>query len=645
MKAPLGRATWPRHDGLLVQRSRAHRLGRALSACLLSLALTGCADIKAHDTRLRNAVDDDWERVQACHGLNVSAETVALLAHFQLLDAAQKDPVHAARLLEAHLQNQYERDGALALAELSYHVGVVWQTGSPAAALAWYRDAATLAGLALADPVGSRPDRAVEIHNRALARLIRLAQSTGTRKGDRSTWRQILEAQGLALHSSSVYLAPERIADLSVASDYRVEGMDHVYRNNGLGVPLIAQRWAQEDGSRDVQDQFLPRELRVGATAVVSPGGGLLGGEWRRNPATLDLIDPFQHRSTAIGDRQVILASDRTTPLAAQVSRTHFATLEWTGLFESDFERLGVDTGLYMLRPYEPGKIPVIFVHGLVSSPRAWVQVINELQNTPELATRYQFWMFLYPTGTPIPGSAARLREAIVKARDTLDPAHADPALEHIVMVGHSMGGILSKMMAQDSGLTLWDAAITVPRDQFKATPEVQKSLDNVMIFRRLSFVTRLVFIATPHRGSPIANSQFGRAIASMVRRPSSLVARIAEIEALNGPDVISPEMRDQPLNAIDNLRTDSPILTALDRIPIQPDVRYHSIIPLIGGTSDTDGVVEYRSSHLDGAMSERIFAGTHLSQQDPAVIVELNRILREHLAATGIAAGPRASN
>ncbi len=151
--------------------------------------------------------------------------------------------------------------------------------------------------------------------------------------------------------------------------------------------------------------------------------------------------------------------------------------------------------------------------------------------------------------------------------------------------------------------------------------------------------MSRVVFIATPHRGSPIADSRFGQTIASMVRRPARLDAHIAEIEALNGPDVISPEMRGRALNAITNLRTDSPILAALDRIPIQPGVRYHSIIPLIEGTTDTDGVVEYRSSHLEGALSERIFAGTHVSQQDPVVTRELDRILEEHLAPDRFAA------
>jgi hypothetical protein len=243
--------------------------------------------------------------------------------------------------------------------------------------------------------------------------------------------------------------------------------------------------------------------------------------------------------------------------------------------------------------------------------------------------------MFIYPTGQPIPTSAAQLRESLVRVRGSLDPQHTDAALDRMVLVGHSMGGLLSKMMVQDSGTELWDAVITVPRNRFKAPPDVKQALDRTLTYQRLPFVQRVVFIATPHRGSPIADSTFGRIISDRIRRPAKMDARIAEIEALNGPDVVSKELRGKALNSIANLRTDSPILASLNHIGIDHSVPYHSIIPLIDGILNTDGVVEYSSSHLDGAKSELIVPGTHSSQEHPDVTRELDHILQLHLAAT----------
>jgi pimeloyl-ACP methyl ester carboxylesterase len=617
------------------KRSHPFRLASALAFCFIAAIDSGCAGISANDARVRNAFEDSWERFETVRGLNVSPESATVLHRQGLLIEAKNDQVTAARLLETQLAARPETDAALALAELSYHIGVSGQSMKPAVAIGWYRDAATLAALALSDPDATHRELATEIHNRAVTRLIRLCQTKRVHLSTQQDWRAILGSNGLVVRGSSRYLDPERIGDLRVCDDLRVEGMDHHYGTSGLGVPLVVHRFRPQSGPSDPQDQFFPAEMRIAATATVTPGGGLQDGAWRRSPATLELIDPFVHHSIATSSHEIRLASDRTTPLAVQVARSHLNVLEWAGLFDSTFERPGYETGLYMLRPYESGKIPVVFVHGLFSSPRAWIQTINELQNTAGIASRFQFWVFIYPTGMPIPGSAARLRESLSRARATLDSGHTDPALDQMIVVGHSMGGLLAKMTVQDAGSVLWDASITVPRDRFKGSPQIQESLDNVLRFHPLPFVRRVVFVATPHRGSPVANSQFGQTVASFVKRPAELAATLNEIEALNGPEVMSPELRGRALNAITNLRTDSPILAALDQIPIQPGVPYHSIIPLIGGVAETDGVVEYRSSHLAGAASERIVAGTHVSQQEPAVTTELERILREHLAST----------
>jgi pimeloyl-ACP methyl ester carboxylesterase len=602
-------------------------------ACL-GLAGVGCAGISAREAIFQNAARDTRDRLGARRP--PSQPTTAVLVRHGLLDAARNDPGATVSLLESRLIARPEPDGALALAELSERAALA-RPGDDPSGMVWNRDAATLAAIALADPATTRPELAIDVHNRALARLIRLSQTAIV--DGRPDWRDALQERGVIPAAATEFLAPERFTGLRVVADLRTFGMDHTYRNDGLGVPLIAHRIGDRSGAVDPRDKYLPGYLRVAATAMIVPGGGLRDGDWRREPATLVLLDPFADRSFETGERLEVLAGDRTTPLAVQVAESKLPTLELTGLFNSSFLHGDLKPGLSMIRPYQPGKIPVVLVHGLVSSPRAFVQTINELGNDPAIASRYQFWVFLYPTGQSIPASAAELRQSLAKIRDDIDPDHADPALDRMVVVGHSMGGVLAKMMAQDTGMTLWNAAIRLTYDQLQATPKLRAKVTEYLVFRPVPTVSRVVFIATPHRGSPIANALFGRVIAGMIRGPDQQSADSEEIEKFNGRDVLTPELRGRPLNAIGNLRTDSPILRALVRVPIAATVPYHSIIPLIGGRAGlTDGVVAYSSSHLEGAASELIVSGTHSSQQDPDVTRELRRILLEHLATPEVA-------
>jgi pimeloyl-ACP methyl ester carboxylesterase len=611
----------------LIRRSR--RRWPGWGAWLLLLAVSaGCTGVKARDAIVRNALRDHRELREA--ELIPAGPWTSVLAREGLLGLAHSDPATAASRLEDRLRDHPETDGALALAELSYRAGLARQASSPDEAMAWLRDAAALASLSIRDSDGSDVEEAVQLHNRSLARLIRISQVEGKHRV--GGWQKALGDRGVVFSSPVPDLAPARFADLMLVEDIRVQGMQHVYRNDGLGVSLVAHRRVGEVESPDPLDRFHPRELRMAATAVVTPVGGLKDQEWRRHPATLALFDPFVDRSVQFGSQRIPLAGDRTTPLAVQVAQGSLPTLEMTGLLDSDFKRPGVEAGLYLLRPYAPGKIPVVLVHGLFSSPRAFIQTMNELENDPELSEHYQFWVFLYPTGQPIPTSANQLRVSLVKMRETLDPNGSEPLMDRLVLIGHSMGGLLSKMMAQDTGLTLWDAAFQRPPQDLKASPATHKILDESLIFRPMPSVSRVVFIATPHRGSPIADQWFGRTIASLIRRTNQQAAISKEIVDMNGPDLIAPELRRMPLNAISNLRTDSRILTALDRVPIDAKVPFHSIIPQVAGVLSTDGVVEYRSSHVEGAQSELIVPGTHFSQQDPDVTAELRRILKLHL-------------
>jgi len=395
-------------------------------------------------------------------------------------------------------------------------------------------------------------------------------------------------------------------------------------------VPVIGSRCVDRGHPTETDEQFFPRRLRVAATVLVVPGGGLAGGAYRLLPLGLGYHDPFRVGSVRVGARTFPLAADRTTQLALQASQDRLAAQAVLGVIASEFGP-EIEPGLYMLRPYAPGKIPLVFVHGLSSSPVAFVQAVNDFQNDPVLSARYQFWMFVYPTGRPIVRSALRLREALGRAEAAYG---ADPAFHRMVVVGHSMGGILTHMIVSDSGREVWDGALNVPPEQLRASPATRAMLDQLLFFHPLPYVRRVVFIATPHRGSRMANSTVGRFFGGLIRSPADQAAVLAEVKAWNGPDAFKDEnFGGASINAIGNLRVDSPLLLAVSRLPVAPGVPYHTIAFRFAGHAPNDLVVPLWSARLEGAASETILPGTHGSEQDPPSLGEISRILLEHLA------------
>jgi pimeloyl-ACP methyl ester carboxylesterase len=406
--------------------------------------------------------------------------------------------------------------------------------------------------------------------------------------------------------------------------------MRHEFRTCGLGVAVVGTRCVDRNCPTEVDEQFYPGRLRIAATVLAVPGGGLAGAAYRASGLTLAFHDPFRVGSVRAGGRALPLAADRTTHLALQASQGRMPSQVVRGLIAGDFGS-EVEPGLYLLRPYAPGKIPVVFVHGLASSPVAFLQAINDFQNDPMLSARYQFWMFVYPTGRSVVGSAARLREALGRAEAAYG---LDPSIRRMVVVGHSMGGILAHMVASESGREIWDAALNVPPEKLRASPATRAAIDRLLFFHPLPYVRRVVFIATPHRGSRLANGVVGRVFGRRIRPPADQAAVLAEIEALNGPGVVEDEnFEGAAINAIGNLQVDSPLLLAISRLPVASGVPYHTIAFRFAGHAANDLVVPLWSARLEGAASEAILPGNHGSEQDPPALSEIRRILLEHLA------------
>ena len=285
--------------------------------------------------------------------------------------------------------------------------------------------------------------------------------------------------------------------------------------------------------------------------------------------------------------------------------------------------------------PYQPGKVPVLFIHGLWSSPDAWLKMANSLQADPFIRDRYQFWFAYYPTGASFMASAVRLRQALHDLREGIDPRHGDPALDQMVVVGHSLGGVLSKQMIQSSGRALESGLLTRPFDQVTMPPEMRSKLSQFLYFEPEPSVRRVLFICAAQGeqcGQPVHRPP-GLGAGPSEGRPCEYARGDHRPERAGGlPARVpppSPQQHRQP--QLRQSDPESPLRTS-DRL--QRAVPLDRRDPVPGGPTGlwTDGVVSYESAHLDGAESEIMVRHNHFANETPEATEEVRRILRVHL-------------
>ncbi len=524
----------------------------------------------------------------------------------------------------------------LTLGGLAFRLGQRTANAEESALL--YRDAAVYGSLVASDPAANEGEvaEAVELHNRALTECL---EATRPRHGDDPVPPAVrLAALNIAMETPDRDLDPAQFDRIEAADAYRVGGLT-LHRREGFGVPLVAARDLPERELRQGLDRFYARHLVPPLTAVLLAGGAPSGGSWRDAPVRLVTFDPTTRGCVAIGARNLPLAGDFTTPLAYQAEGMRASALELGGVL--DAEKFTGDTGIYQMHPYRPGKIPVLFVHGLASSPGAWVPMFNELRADPALRARYQFWFAYYPTGLPAPVSVARLRQELHELQKAVDPTGTDAALGEMVVIGHSMGGLVSRQLIQASDDRVWNAYFSRPPGQVVLPAESKDWVHRIFFFEPEPSIRRAIFIAAPHRGSSMANRLIGRVSSALASRSPKIGELREQLVALNGPDVFQPAYRRRMLSSIDNLEWNSPLLKTQDSLRMAPGVPFHSIVgnitPFADASRWSDGVVQFTSAHLEGAESELVVPYFHTRcNTEPEPIAEVRRILLLH-------AGPRA--
>ena len=582
-----------------------------------------------------------------------SGRTQETLKRFDLETRYRRDVKGALLSLEKVARGRPSAELVYALAELSWIDGCKQERWHKALALERYLDAVGYAhdylfdpeladGRAPADP---RYRLACEIYNAGLERIIRAAQSKDPidPQGVIKLKVSSRDEQVLQVVLRDSPWKPSDIHKLILASDFEVSGLANSRNQYGLGVPLIGVREGDsKNGERPTDEQFYPAEMAFPLTAFLVPNSRLRDPGEDVNAVrrcTLELVDPVKRRVVGQPPNQIAMETDLTTPLAYMWSRTDLEHYRWIG-FRHPGEALE-RANLLMIRPYEPGKIPVVMVHGLVSSPLAWIPMLDELLRDPTIQERYQFFLYMYPTGVPIPIAAANLRDVLGRARAMYNPDGREPAFDQMVLLGHSMGGLLSHCMMLSSGEELWQLNSDRSFDEILGPEPVLSELRRLLFFEPLPFISRVVFLATPHRGSDLSRGVVGRVSANLISDPDDIHKLLSQLLRDN-PDAFGRRFKRFP-TSIETLATDSPILTAILAMKPNPDVVTHSIIGSerpVPKPQTTDGVVPYRSSHLDGVASEKIVRSGHGVQRDGEAIQEVRRILHEHLGTPAIVRG-----
>ena len=381
----------------------------------------------------------------------------------------------------------------------------------------------------------------------------------------------------------------------------------------GIGAPIVA---VERETSPNRRQKLAPSRIFRTVTAVA---------QFQGRRCVLEFFDPLDTETVSFYGRSVPLAADFTVPLAVMLQETDPAKHELSRVLNP--EKYAQTATIERLQPFNPNKTVVLVIHGLKDSQATWTPMINKLRGDPVIRKHYQFWFYSYPSGYPFPYSAAILREELDEVEKQF------PKLKPMVVIGHSMGGCISRLLLTDSGNELWMKIFGRPPDEVPLSPKTREYFQQELFFRHRPEIGRVIFIASPLRGSNMATGLIGGLATFLIRE--STVSSQASQEMLNVTSIREEELKPKRrANSVDSLSPKSRFLNAMNTIPMTAGVPYDTIIGDRGrgdSPNSSDGVVPYWSSHMNGAQTEDIVPSNHSAHQNPEAIEDVLRILKAH--------------
>jgi triacylglycerol esterase/lipase EstA (alpha/beta hydrolase family) len=401
--------------------------------------------------------------------------------------------------------------------------------------------------------------------------------------------------------------------DLIPADELRYHGtyVKEDVTKDGIGAPLVAIRHLTAEQAAAL---FTAPAIYYGVTGLV---------EFEGSRCVVSIHDPLAAETVTVEGHTYPMAANFTASMALGLAQEKPQKLGLVRLLRP--EKYAATARVARFEPYNPNKAVVLVIHGLMDTPATWVPLLNDLRADKEIRANYQFWFYSYPSGYPYPYSALILRQEL----DAIEKKY--PLRRPMVVIGHSMGGCISRTLITDAGTKIWIAGFGKPPEQTEMPKASKRLLEEALIFKHRPEIGRVVFMSTPHRGSDLASNWIGRIGSMLVKAPVRMLTIGRTIREAMTPDPAALQLKRFP-NSVDTLAPNNRFVVAINKIPITPGIPYHTIVG-DRGRGDTpnssDSVVAYWSSHLEGAASERIVPSNHSSPLNPQAIAEVRRILK----------------
>ena len=390
----------------------------------------------------------------------------------------------------------------------------------------------------------------------------------------------------------------------------------------GLGVALVAS--TPRCGDRPVCSLYPSEGIFRPATAWIQAD--------KDGHLSLVLSDPVMHPVVTIGSYTYPLTADVTAPFAMLFDSSRLKHLAWWNLIGG--KQIGLRQGVYLLEDYDPHKTPIVMIHGLGASPLVWARLTNQIFNSPDLRARYQVWQVVYQTNAPLLVNRLRVQEFLDSAWALIDPDGKDPSRQGVVLIGHSMGGVVARLLTTNSDNVIWDAVSTVPFDQTRGSASDLALSHKIFFFTPYPGIKKAIFLAAPHFGSPLSDDFIGHLAIHIVMPRGPEMDALRHIVAAND-STLRPALlsfyRKEGLSSISTLSMNQPVSHAEESLMPVKGVRYFTIAGKLPGADETgDGVVPLTSAILPGAESTTIVTSGHKVYENDEAIAQVIKILRE---------------